>query len=158
MTLIAIGGVVFIICQLSGVDAFAILQQIGKLNAPTVDPGFGLNPYDVSKTSSPQTGLQMQKPSAMPQQNYSSLTKSERRQLADPLGRDGSIEIDGYPRLDLRFNQVEFKTPKHGEIHGLDVNEKGKVDKTEANAIAMRDSIINSVKKESSQWYINGQY
>ena len=53
LTLITIGGVVFIICQLSGVDGFAILQQIGKLNAPTVDLGFGLNPYDVSKISCP---------------------------------------------------------------------------------------------------------
>lgn len=26
--------------QLSGVDAFAIFDQIGKCNAPTVDPGF----------------------------------------------------------------------------------------------------------------------
>lgn len=40
LTLIAIGTVVYIMCQLAGVDAFVILQQIGKLNAPTASPGF----------------------------------------------------------------------------------------------------------------------
>lgn len=45
----------------------------------------------------------------MPQEDYSGLTEFERRQLADPLGRDRSINIDGYPRLDLRFNQVHSK-------------------------------------------------
>ena len=49
--------------------------------------------------------------------------------------------MDGYPRLDLRFNQVEFKTPKHGRDHGLHVNSKGKTLKTEA--LALRDSLID---------------
>ena len=158
LTLIAIGGVVYIIYQVSGVDAFAILQQISKWNAPTPDPGFGLNPDYVSQTSRFPTNLQMEKPSAMPQEKYSSLTKSERRQLADPLGRDGSIEIDGYPRLDLRFNQVEFKTPKHGPDHGLPVNSNGKTPKTEANALALRDSLIDMPNKPNVIWYKEGMY
>ena len=52
----------------------------------------------------------------MPQTEYSGLTRVEKRQLADPEGRDRSIDIDGYPRLELRFNQVNYKTPKHGEV------------------------------------------
>ena len=32
------------------------------------------------------------------------LTKSERRQLPDPMGRDRAINIDGYPKLELRYN------------------------------------------------------
>jgi hypothetical protein len=100
----------------------------------------------------------MQKPSAMPQQAYSSLTKSERRQLADPLGRDGSIEVDSYPRLDLRYNQIEFKTPKHGPDHGLTEDNKGRTPKTEANAIALRDSLINMPNRKNIVWYTNGQY
>ena len=155
ITVVAIGVVVYVMCNLSGVDAFTILQQIGKWNAPTVDHGFGLNPY---KTSSSQTDLQMEKPSAMPQQNYSSLTKSERRQLADPLGRDSFIEVDGFPRLDIRFNQVEFKTPKHGKHHSLPVGPNGKTPKTEANAIALRDSLINMANKQNIIWYTDGQY
>ena len=58
----------------------------------------------------------MKKPSTMPQTEYSGLTRVEKRQLADPEGRDRSIDIDGYPRLELRFNQVNYKTPKHGEV------------------------------------------
>lgn len=156
MTLIAIGRVIFIIRQLLGVDGFAILKQIGKWNAPTGDPGFGLNPYDISKISRPQTGLEMQKPSAMPQQNYSSLTKSECRQLADLLGQDGSMKRDYYSRLDLRFNQVEFKTPKHRRDHGLSVNDNRKMPKTEANAL--RDSLINMPNKPKVIWYKEGMY
>ena len=40
LTIVAIGVVIYVMCQLSGVDAFAIFDQIGKWNAPTVDPGF----------------------------------------------------------------------------------------------------------------------
>ena len=117
-----------------------------------------MNPDDVSKVSRPQTVLQMERPSAMPQQYYSSLTKSERRQLADPLGRDGSIEVDSYPRLDLRYNQVEFKTPKHGPDHGLPEDSKGKTPKTEANALALRDSLIDMANKPNVIWYEEGMY
>lgn len=157
ISVVVIGVVVSVMCQLSNVDGFAILQQICKWNAPTVDPYFAFNPYDVSK-SSPQTGLQMQKPYAMPQQDYSSLTKSERRQLADPIGRDGSIQVDGYPRLDLSYNQVEFKTPKHGLDHGLPVDSKGKTPKTEANALALRDFLIDMPNKPIVIWYTEGIY
>ena len=100
----------------------------------------------------------MDKPSLMPQQQYSGLTKSERCQLADPRGQDGSIEVDGYPRLDIRFNQVEFKTPKHGFDHGLPTDDKGKTPKTEANAIALRDSLIDMPNRKNIIWYTNGEY
>lgn len=82
----------------------------------------------------------------MPQEQYSHLSKAGRRQLADPQVREASINIEGYPRLNLRFNQVLSKTPNHGEIHGLPVNGKDKVEKTKANGIAMRDSRIDLVK------------
>jgi hypothetical protein len=71
------------------------------------------------------------------------MTKSEKRQLPDPKGRDGFIQIEGYPWLDIRFNQVEYKTPKHGKNHGLPVGNNGKTPKTEANAIALRDSLVD---------------
>jgi hypothetical protein len=73
-------------------------------------------------------------------------------------GGAASINIDDYPRLTLRFNQLLYKTPKHGNIYGLPLNAKGKVEKTEANALFIRDSIINSAKKDTTQWYVNGQY
>ena len=85
----------------------------------------------------------MKKPASMPQQEYSGMTTSERRKLPDPIGPDRSINVNDYPRLDLRFNQVEFKTPKHGGDHGLPVGNNGKTLKTEANAIALRDSLVD---------------
>ena len=109
----------------------------GKYNSKNVGPS----------PSRPSTSLKMEKPVAMLQQDYSSLTKSERRKLADPLGRDGSVEVDGYPRLDLRYHQVDFKTPKHGPDHGLPEDSEGKTPKTEANAIALRDSLIDMPNK-----------
>ena len=85
----------------------------------------------------------MEKPASMPQQEYSGMTKLERRQLPDPIGRDKSINVDGYPRLDRRFNQVEFKRPKHGKDHGLPVGSSGKTPKTESNAIALENSLVD---------------
>jgi hypothetical protein len=90
-------------------DSFGWLS--GKYDSRNVGP-FG---------SRPTTCLEMEKPVSMPQQEYSGMTKSERRQLPDPKGRDRSINVDGSPRLDLRFNQVKFKTPKHGKDHGLPI-------------------------------------
>jgi hypothetical protein len=48
LTIVAIGVVVYVMCQLSGVDAFAILDQISKWNAPQPSPGFGLAPTSTS--------------------------------------------------------------------------------------------------------------
>ena len=151
LALAAIGIIVLLMYQLSVGSAFTIFDRIAHWNAPTVAPSFGLNPYSRS-----QPRLEMEKPSVMPQQEYSSLTRSERRQLADPHGRDASIELNGYPRLDLRFNQVEFKTPKHGEAHGLPVDKTGKTPKI--HAIALRDSLIDMPNKPKIIWYTNGQY
>ena len=43
-------------------------------------------------------------------------------------------------------------------MYGLPVNDRGKVEKTEANAIHMRDSIVKSAEKDTTEWYTNGQY
>ena len=40
------------------------------------------------------------------------MTKLKRRELPDPR----FINVDGSPRLDLRFNQVEFNGKDHGLI------------------------------------------
>ena len=108
--------------------------------------------------SRPPTSLEMEKPAAMPQQQYSGMTKSERRQLPDPRGRDGVIKVEGYPQLDLRFNQVEYKTPKHGPDHGLPKESNGKTPKTDANIIALRDSLLDMPSRQDIVWYTDGQY
>nr|AHI51277.1 hypothetical protein [Cylindrotheca closterium] len=48
VTIVAIGVVIYVMCQLSGVDAFTIFDQIGKWNAPQPSPGFGLAPTPTS--------------------------------------------------------------------------------------------------------------
>ena len=106
--------------------------------------------------SKPTTYLGMEKPVSMPQEQYSGLTKSEKRQLTDP--KDGSIQIEGYSQLDIRFNQVEYKTPKYGKDHGLPVDKTGKTPKTEANAIALRDSLIDMPNSQDIICYTDGQY
>ena len=154
-TVATIGIIVYLMFQLSSgvVDAFAIIAQ---WNAPTTTGGQG--PAPVQRSGRPTTVLEMEKSDSMPQQEYSDMTKSEKRKLPDPRGRDGSINVNGYPRLDLRFNQVEFKTPKHGGDHGLPVDNNGKTLKTEANAIALRDSLIDMPNKANIIWYTDGQY
>jgi hypothetical protein len=63
----------------------------------------------------------MEKPSAMPHQEYISLTKFEKiyRNRNLPDHRDGFITVEGHPHFVVRYGQVEFKTPDHGRAHGL---------------------------------------
>lgn len=89
---------------------------------------------------------------------YSNLTRMEKKQLPDPGGRDGSIEMPGHSTLDLMYNQVLDKTPNHGELHGCPVEANGKAARTEANALKVRDEIIKSAKEPTTVWYENGQY
>ncbi len=143
--------------SLFGVKAF----QANPL--PHQDPfGWLSGKYDSRNVgpspSRPPTSLEMEKPAAMPQPQYSALTKSEKRQLADPKGRDGFIQIEGYPRLELRFNQVKYKTPKHGPDHGLPKDSNGKTPKTDANTIALRDSLLDMPNSQDIVWYTDGQY
>ena len=67
LALMAIGVIVFLTFQLSGTDAFAILEQFGKLNAPTTNPGFapGPGPGVISKPVQRQksTAVQLYAPS-----------------------------------------------------------------------------------------------
>ena len=144
-------------------DSFFGAEAFQLIPLPHPNPFGWLNgKYDSrnvgSSGSKPMTLLKMEKPTSMPQQEYSGISKSEKRQLADPLGRDRSINIDGFPQLDVRFNQVYFKTPKHGKEHGLPVGHNGKTPKTEANAIALRDSLVDMPNRENIIWYTDGQY
>jgi hypothetical protein len=77
------------------------------------------------------------------------LTKEQRRNLPDP--RDGFIDVEGHPKLTARYGQVKYKTPDHGDIHGLPTNEKGKTPKTEANTLSLRDSLVKMPKREGIQ-------
>lgn len=77
----------------------------------------------------------MERPSAMPHQDFTALTKEEKRNLPDH--RDGFIDVEGHPKLTVRYGQVNFKMPKHGRIHSLSVNANGKTPKTEKNTLTL---------------------
>jgi hypothetical protein len=109
-----------------------------------------------SKSSQPGDSLQMERPSSMPHQEYTSLTKEQRRNLPD--SRDGFIDVEGRPKLTVRYGQVKYKTPDHGDIHGLPTNENGKTPNTEQNALALRDSLVKMPEREGIQWFDNGGY
>jgi hypothetical protein len=138
ITVVAIGIIVYIMCQLSGVDAFAIFNEMGKLNAPTVDPGFGLNP-----TYGTRSALGITRPTAMPHSEFGGLTKEEKRQV--PHHHDRIIHVEGHPQLRVGFWQSRYKVPDHGALHGLPYSVKNnsgtKTEKSDDTALAMMQSI-----------------
>ena len=109
-----------------------------------------------SRSSQPSGFMQLERPSAMPHQDFTGLTKEQRRNLPDQ--RDGFIDVEGHPKLIARYGQIHFKTPKHGKIHGLPVNENGRILKTEQNALALRDSLVQMPEREGNIWFDNGGY
>jgi len=102
------------------------------------------------------SSLHMEKPSSMPHQEYISLTKEQKRNLSDQ--RDGFITVEGHTHLVVRYGQVEFKTPDHGKVHDLPTNEKGRTQKTQENALALRDSLVNMPNRKKIKWFDNGMY
>ena len=103
LSVVTIGVVIYIMCQLSGVDAFVILRELGKFNAPRVDPRSGLN-RTYSQPSSrtvPESALEITRPTAMPHQEFVDLPKEERRQVPHPY--DKIIHVEGHPRLQVGF-------------------------------------------------------
>ncbi len=112
--------------------------------------------YGNQKPGYSSPSLHMEKPSAMPHQDFTALTKEQRRNLPD--ARDGFIDVEGHPKLTARYGQVKYKTPDHGDNHGLPTNEKGKTPKTEANALSLRDSLVKMPEREGIQWFDNGGY
>lgn len=154
ITIIVIGVVVCTMCQSLGVDAFAILRELGRLNAPTVDSRFGLNP---TTTSRPGTGstLQITRPTAMPHQGFTDLTKEERRQL--PHHHDKIIDVEGHQRLRVGFWQSRFKVADHGALYNLPYSVKNnggtKTEKSDDNALAMMQSIEDMPHRPNAIWF-----
>ena len=66
--------------------------------------------------------------------------------------------FNGHPPLVAKYGQVEFKTSDHGKVHGLPIDEKGRTPKTGANALALRDSIVNMPNRKNTIWFDNGMY
>jgi hypothetical protein len=151
---VTIGVIVYVMCQLSGIDAFTILRELGRLNAPTVDPRFGLNPTTPSRPGSGST-LQITRPTAMPHQEFDGLTKEDRRQV--PHHHDKIIDVEGHPRLRVGFWQSRYKVPDHGSLHGLlySVKNNGgtKTEKSDDTALAMMQSIEDMPHRPNAIWF-----
>jgi hypothetical protein len=60
----------------------------------------------LSKSSQPGVSLQMERPSDMPHQDFTTLTKEQSINLPDP--KDGFIIEKGHPTLVARYGQVKF--------------------------------------------------
>lgn len=137
-------------CQSLGVDAFAILRELGRVNAPTVDPRFGTP----SRAGTGST-LQITRPTAMPHQEFTDLTKEERRQL--PHHHDKIIDVEGHQRLRIGFWQSRFKVADHGAVHGLPHSVKNnggtKTEKSDDNALAMMQSIEDMPHRPNAIWF-----
>lgn len=157
LTVVTIGVVVYLMCQLSGVDAFVILREFGKFNAPTVDPGFGLNPTYAQPSSCtvPGSALEITRPSAMPHQEFVGLTKEERRQVPNPY--DKIIHVEGHLRLRVGFWQSRYKVLDHGGLHGLPYSVKNnggtKTEKIDDTALAMMQSIEDMPHRPKAIWF-----
>ena len=118
---------------------------------------WGLPPKNYfSKSGQTSASLQMNRPSAMPHQEYTLLTKEQQRNL--PHSKDRFINVEGHPQLVLRYGQVGFKTPDHGKVHDLPVNKNGKTLKTEENIDALMDSLESMPNRTNIQWFDNGMY
>jgi hypothetical protein len=157
LVLVAVAIIVYITCQLSGVNEFVILRELGKFNAPTVDPEFGLNPTYAQPSNHRVLGsaLEITQPTSMPHQEFVGLMKQEKRQLSHPY--DKIIHVEDHPRLKVEFWQSRYKVANHGALHGLPYNmtEKGstRTERSDHNALVMIQSIENMLHRPNAIWF-----
>ena len=110
--------------------------------------------------SRPGSTLQINRPTAMPHEEFVGLTKEERRAL--PHSNDMKITHEGRPELEVGFYQSKFKVGKHGAIHGLPYTIKAnggtKTGKTDDNALKMMRSIVDMPNRDNVRWFEDGTY
>lgn len=97
--------------QLPGVNGVFMAPDI-----PATKPNYrtgSVSSRPKSLTVRSESELDMQKPEGMEQEVYNNIPKAIKRQLPDPQGRDRVVNIPKLPTLDLPFNQISFKEPKH---------------------------------------------
>ena len=108
----------------------------------------------------PGSTLQINRPTAMPHEEFVGLPKEERRAL--PHSNDMKIIHEGRPELEVGFWQSRFKVGDHGAIHDLPytLNNNGgtKTEKTDDNALKMMRSIVDMPNRDNVQWFEDGTY
>ena len=147
--------------QFPGADSLFITPDIpgtkSNQNYRTQSTDSGPN----SVTIRTESELNMEKPDGMEQQVYNNIRKSIKRQLKDQQNRDRSISILKRPKLDLPWNQIDFKTPKHFDevmaAAGICPDtELSKEDKTEMLQNYIHDTLTDPNKDLA--WYEDGKY
>ena len=160
LILLAIGGIVYILAQSVGVDAFGILDPIARWNAPSLAPGANPTYGSIPSHSRRGSTVEIHRPTSMPHQEFVDLTKEERRAL--PHSNDMRINHEGHPKLEVGFWQSIFKVGDHGAVHDLPytVKKNGgtKTPKTEDNALTMMKSIVEMPNRENVLWFEEGSY
>ena len=112
-----------------------------------------------SSAGSPST-LEINRPNAVPHQDFVSMSKEDRRQL--PYVNDMIMQCEGRPQLRVGFWQSRFKVADHGAIHDLPYTTKTnggtKTEKTDDNAFKMMRSIVDMPNRENVKWFEDGTY
>lgn len=113
-----------------------------------------------SGCSRPGSALQINRPTAMPHEEFTGLTKEERRAL--PHCNDTTITHEGHPDLGVGFWQAQHKVGDHGGIHDLPYTVKAnggtKTEKSNNNTLKMMQSIVNMPNRDNVQWFDDGSY
>jgi hypothetical protein len=108
----------------------------------------------------PGSTLQINRPTAMPYEEFVGLTKEERRAL--PHSNDMTIIHEGRSELEVGFWQSKFKVGDHGTIHDLPYTVKAnggtKTEKSDDNALKMMRSIVDMPNRDNVQWFEDGTY
>jgi len=108
----------------------------------------------------PSSTLQINRPTAMPHEEFVGLTKEERRAL--PHSNDMKIIHEGRPELEVGFRHSKFKVGDHGAIHDLPYTLKNnggtKTEKTDDNTLKMMRSVVDMPNRDNVQWFEEGTY
>jgi len=147
--------------QFPGVDGLFVAPDIPETksnhNHRTESVSSGPNSVRVPSES----GLNMKKPDTIDQEEYNKIPKATKRQLQDPEGRDRIIKVSTRLKLDLTWNQVEFKTEKHfNEImKAVGICPDPELSKEE-RTLMLQDYIYNTLTDPNKKlaWYEDGKY
>ena len=132
-------------------------NEISITNPPPEAPY--LEPDKPDLAGPPQFGAHT-KPPQIKQDNWSPLSRSEKRKTEDR--RDCIIYsprqwLFGFPKLRNGFRQILYKTGPHGAVHGCEysVTSRGTTytGPTEENAMIVMDSLNNMPLRKEISWY-----
>jgi hypothetical protein len=155
----------------SGIDSF--VYPTAGLNRPNPFQPVGSNlkypPSSIrdiffprkTQPSSSSTLVRLKKPTDMPQEAYSSLTRGQKKALLNSEF-DMAIKYEGKPELLVGFNQASEKVYKHGAVHGVPNSLKPdgttKSQRTDENTLQMMKSVVNMPYRKNIKWFLDGTY